>query len=81
MSAAAWVREVDRIARFESVTVDEALTLLGRRFGAAYLESRRHIAWLLIEYVWVRFEPEAWADPIREAPRRRSARRARGAAA
>jgi len=37
MSAAAWVREVDRIARFESVTVDEALTLLGRRFGPLLL--------------------------------------------
>ncbi len=81
MSAASWVSEVDHLARFETVTVDEALTLLGRRFGGEYLDSRRHIVWLLIEYVYLRFEPHAWLDPMREQPRRRSARRARGAAA
>jgi hypothetical protein len=81
MSAAAWVNETDRLARFETIAVDEALTLLGRRFGSGFLESRRHIVWLLIEYVYLSFEPEAWRAPLRCAPRRRSARRARGAAA
>ena len=33
LSTEAWAAEVDRLARFESVTVDEALTLLARRFG------------------------------------------------
>jgi hypothetical protein len=81
MSASAWVTETDRLARFDTIAVDEALTLLGRRFGGAFLESRRHIVWLLIEYVYLSFEPEAWKDPMRYRPRRRSARRARGAAA
>jgi hypothetical protein len=78
MSAAAWVHEVDRLARFESITVEEALTLLGRRFAGGFLVSRRHIAWLLIEYAYMKFEPEAWFEPMRYRPRRRSAR---GAAA
>jgi hypothetical protein len=78
MSAGAWVAEVDRLARFETIAVDEALTLLGRRFSGEFLDSRRHIAWNLIEYVYLRFEPEAWRDPMRHRPRRRSAR---GAAA
>jgi hypothetical protein len=78
MTASAWVNEVDHLSRFQTITADEALTLLGRRFAGDYLGSRRHIVWLLIEYVFVKFEPEAWRDPIRNAPRRRSAR---GAAA
>lgn len=81
LSAAAWVREVERLARFDAITVEEALTLLGRRFSGGYLESRRQLAWSLIEYVYLRFEPEAWTDPLRTTPRRRSARKARGAAA
>jgi hypothetical protein len=81
MSAVAWVVEVDRLARFETITVDEALTLLGRRFAGNYLVSRRHIVWLMLEYAFLRFEPEAWHDPLRRTPRRRSARRKRGAAA
>jgi hypothetical protein len=76
MSAAAWVHEVDRLARFDSISVDEALTLLGRRFAGEFLVSRRHIVWLLIEYAYLRFEPEAWNDPMRCRPRRRSARSA-----
>jgi hypothetical protein len=35
----------------------------------------------MLEYVYLRFEPEAWHDPMRCRPRRRSARRSRGAAA
>jgi hypothetical protein len=81
MSANAWVVEVERLARFESVTVEEALTLLGRRFAGDYLVSRRHIVWLMLEYVYLRFEPEAWSDPLRCSPRRRSARRSRVSAA
>ena len=81
MSALAWVVEVDRLARFETITVDEALTLLGRRFAGEYLVSRRHIVWLMLEYAFQRFEPEAWNDPLRRRPRRQSARRSRGAAA
>ena len=75
MSAAAWVNEVDRLARFDTISVDEALTLLGRRFAGEFLESRRHIVWNLIEYAYLKFEPEAWNDPMRCRPRRRSARR------
>jgi hypothetical protein len=81
LSAVAWVHEVDRIARFEAISIDEALTLLGRRFEGHYLESRRHIVWTMLEYVHVRLEPDAWADPLRCKPRRRSARASRGAAA
>lgn len=81
LSGGAWVNEVDRLARFETISIEEALTLLGRRFQGEFLESRRHIAWSLIEYVYVRLEPEAWQDPIRCQPKRRSARKARGAAA
>ena len=81
MSAVAWVVEVERLARFQTISVDEALTLLGRRFAGDYLVSRRHIVWLMLEYVYLRFEPEAWNDPMRCRPRRRSARRSRGAAA
>ena len=40
-----------------------------------------HIVWLMLEYAFLRFEPEAWHDPLRRTPRRRSARRKRGAAA
>ena len=81
LSAVAWVNEVDRLARFDSVSIDEALTLLGRRFAGDYLDSRRHIIWNMLEYVFVRFEPEAWTDPLRCGFRRRSARSSRGAAA
>jgi hypothetical protein len=81
MSALSWVVEVDRLARFETITVDEALTLLGRRFAGDYLVSRRHIVWLMLEYAFLRFEPDAWHDPIRRRPRRQSARQSRGAAA
>ena len=81
LSAVAWVNEVDRLARFDSVSIDEVLTLLGRRFAGEYLERRRGIVWCMLEYVFVRLEPEAWADPVREAPRRRSARQSKGAAA
>ncbi|HQR39380.1 MAG TPA: hypothetical protein PLF26_13385 [Blastocatellia bacterium] len=82
LSAGAWVFEVDRLAKFESITLDEALVLLGRRFAGDYLESRRQIVWSLIEYAYIRFEPDAWIDPLRCNPRRRSARRrSRGAAA
>ncbi|MBK6315898.1 MAG: hypothetical protein IPF53_16795 [Blastocatellia bacterium] len=81
LSAVAWVNEVDRLARFDSVSIDEVLTLLGRRFAGDYLARRRGIVWSMLEYVYVRIEPEAWADPVREAPRRRSARKGKGAAA
>ena len=81
LSAVAWVHEVDRMARFDGVTVDEALTLLGRRFAGDYLARRRGIVWSMLEYVFVKLEPESWANPLRVAPRRRSARRGRGAAA
>lgn len=81
LSAEQWVVEVDRLANFESITVDEALLLLGRRFAGDYLDSRRQIVWKLIEYAYARFEPDAWFDPLACKPRRRSARRPRGAAA
>jgi hypothetical protein len=70
MSAGAWVREVDRLARFESVSIDEALTLLSRRFGCEYFERHRQIVWPMLEYMHLRFDPEAWADPIGCQPRR-----------
>lgn len=73
-SAVAWVNEVDRLARFDAISVDEALTLLGRRFAGEYLESRRHIVWTMIEYLYFQFEPEAWQEPMRHSVRRRSAR-------
>ena len=81
LSAVAWVNEVDRLARFDSVSIDEVLTLLGRRFAGEYLDRRRGIIWSMLEYVYVRIEPEAWADPGRVAPRRQSARNRKGAAA
>lgn len=71
LSAHAWVREVDRLAEYESVTLEEAMTLLGRRFAGEYLESRRHIVWPMLEYVFMRLEPAYWADPLRNHPRRR----------
>ena len=76
VSAAAWAAEVDRLARFEAVTVDEALTLLARRFGRDYLDARRNVAWRMLEYLFLQLEPEAWHDPLRCKPRRRSARTA-----
>ncbi len=81
LSAVAWVNEVDRLARFDTVSIDEVLTLLGRRFAGEYLARRRGIVWCMLEYVYVRIEPESWADPVREAPRRRSSRKSKGAAA
>lgn len=76
LSTEAWAAEVDRLARFESVTVDEALTLLARRFGVEYLDARRHVVWRMLEYLFLQLEPEAWRDPLRRPPTRRKARSA-----
>ena len=48
LSAVAWVNEVDRLARFDSVSIDEVLTLLGRRFAGDYLARRRGIVWSML---------------------------------
>ena len=70
LSAHAWVREVDRLAQYDSISLDDAVTLLGRRFAGEYLDSRRHIAWPMLEYLHLRLEPRFWADPMRDAQRR-----------
>jgi hypothetical protein len=65
LSADAWVREVDLLARYDSITLDEALTLLGRRFAGDYLRSRRNIVWPMLEYVHLSIAPESWVAPLR----------------
>jgi hypothetical protein len=79
LSARAWVGEVDRLACYESISLDEALMLLGRRFSGPYLESRRQIIWPMLEYFHICFEPEAWAHPLR-LPRTARGRRRHAAA-
>ena len=80
-SAAAWVAEVDRLAREDDLSVDEALTRLAARFSGTYLDTRRHLALRLLEYLFLAFEPDAWREPLRYALRRGAGRRARNAAA
>ena len=77
LSAVAWVREVDRLAQYDTVSLEEAITLLGRRFAGDYLESRRHIIWPMLEYMFIRLDTSAWAHPLRT----RAAHAERGAAA
>ena len=60
LSADAWVREVDLLARYDSISKDEALTLLGRRFAGDYLASRRHIVWPMLEYLYLSIDAESW---------------------
>jgi hypothetical protein len=60
LSADAWVREVDLLARYDAITPDEALTLLGRRFAGDYLASRRHIVWPMLEYVYLSIDGASW---------------------
>jgi hypothetical protein len=63
LSADAWVREVDLLARYESISQDEALTLLGRRFAGDYLSSRRHIVWPMLEYLYLSIDADGWLAP------------------
>jgi hypothetical protein len=79
LSASLWVAEVDALARDDEMTVDAALSLLARRFAGGYLEKRRDLSWTMLEYLFVRLEPEAWLAPLRYELRR--ARPRRGAAA
>src|SRR5262245_9141072 len=79
LSAEAWVHEVDLLAQYDSVSLDEALTLLGRRFAGEYLASRRHIVWPMLEYAFIRLDSSAWAHPLRHPSG--GAREERGAAA
>ncbi len=60
LSADAWVREVDLLARYDSISQDEALTLLGRRFAGDYLASRRNIIWPMLEYLYLSIDADAW---------------------
>jgi hypothetical protein len=64
LSADAWVREVDLLARYDAITLDEALTLLGRRFAGDYLASRRHIVWPMLEYVFLSIDADGWLAPL-----------------
>jgi hypothetical protein len=60
LSADAWVKEVDLLARYDSISKDEALTLLGRRFAGDYLASRRHIVWPMLEYLYLCIDADGW---------------------
>jgi hypothetical protein len=76
LSADAWVREVDLLARYEAITVDEALTLLSRRFAGEYLASRRHIVWPMLEYLFLAIDADAWLVPLGRPDAKQSVRTA-----